>query len=85
MLPIKPLPRLAPMLLLPTMLCAGCAHDLPLSRPAPAPSIPPLPAQARQVDSPTYSTNAQRDIQKWQQQLIEPSSPVRPASAPTNP
>lgn len=85
MLPMMPPRRLAPMLLLLTLLCAGCAHDSPLSRPAPGPAIPPLPAQARQVDSPTFSASAQRDIQQWQQQLTEPSSPARRASGPTNP
>lgn len=85
MLPIKPHPKLAPMLLLLTMLCSGCAHDSPLSRPTPGPLLPPLPAQARQTDSPTFSASAQRDIQQWQQQLTAPSSPARPASAPINP
>lgn len=85
MLP-KQLPqRRALTLLLLPMLCAACGHNSPRSEPVPGPAIPPLPAQARQTDSPTFSINAQRDIRRWQQLLTEPSSPARPASAASNP
>lgn len=76
---LKP-PKLAllPMLLLPVL--TGCASDSTLYVPPNhAPAIPPLPAQARQTDSPTFSASAQTDIEKWLLRLIEPSLPAEPA------
>lgn len=65
------------------LLLTACASGSPLSKPTPGPVIPPLPAQARQTDSPTFSASAQTDIEKWLQRLIEPSSPVGPAKPAT--
>ena len=75
--------RLAALPLLLLSLLTGCAHDSPLSRPTPPPAIPPLPAQARQVDLPTFSERAQTNIEAWRQRLTEPSSLALPASSPT--
>lgn len=72
-------PRVRALLLLLPLL-PGCAHDSPIIQPA---QIPPLPAQARQTDSPSFSASAQTDIQAWLQALTAPSSPAAPASAPT--
>lgn len=77
--------RLAALPLLLLSLLTGCAHDSPLSRPTPPPAIPPLPAQAKQTDSPTFSERARIDIETWLQRLTEPSSPALPASSPTPP
>ena len=72
-------------LLLPVLLSA-CASDSPLFVPPNhAPAIPPLPAQARQTDSPTYSASARIDIEKWLQRLTEPSLPAEPAKPATKP
>lgn len=76
---------LSPRLLVLLVLLTGCAHNSPLSKPPPQPAIPPLPAQARQTDSPTYSANALNDIEQWQLRLIEPSLPVMPAKPATKP
>ena len=76
-----PKPSLLP-LLLPALLSA-CASGSPLSKPTPQPAIPPLPAQARQTDSPIFSANALNDIEQWQLRLIEPSlqdTPAKPAT-----
>ena len=72
--------RLMP-LLLPVLLSA-CAHDSPLRKPPPAPLIPPLPQQARQIESPTHSANASANIEQWLQAPTEPSSLGSPASGP---
>ena len=65
-------------------LLSGCAKDSTLFvPPAHQPAIPPLPSQARQVDSPTWSASAQTDIEKWLQSLTEPSSPAGPVKPPT--
>lgn len=80
---LKP-PKLAllPMLLLPVL--TGCASDSTLYVPPNhAPAIPPLPAQARQTDSPTQSANALTDIERWLQLLTDLSSPAEPARQST--
>lgn len=83
MLNFKP-PRPALLLALLLALLSGCAKDSSLYvPPAHQPAIPPLPAQARQVDSPTWSASAQTDIERWLQSLTEPSSPAEPAKPPT--
>ena len=62
----------------------GCASDSTLYvPPAHQPAIPPLPSQARQTDSPTWSASAQTDIEQWLQSLTEPSLPAAPARPPT--
>ncbi len=71
---------LAPMLLALVLLLTGCAHTPPSSQPVPPPAIPPLPATARQTDSPGFSAKASSDIERWQQLLTAPSLPA--ASAP---
>lgn len=72
------------MRLLPLVLLSGCASDSTLYvPPAHQPAIPPLPAQARQIDSPKFSASAQADIETWLQRLTEPSSPEEPAKPPT--
>lgn len=77
-------PRPALRLALLTLLLHGCASDSTLyAPPNHAPAIPPLPAQARQTDSPTYSASAQTDIEKWLQRLTEPSSPATPVKPAT--
>lgn len=78
----------APLALMPLALLlwlAGCASSsppavLPLHQQA---SIPPLPAQARQTGSPTYSASASSDIERWLRMLTPPSSPASSASAST--
>lgn len=75
--------KLALMLLLQQALLVGCSSVSLLSKPAPAPVVPPLPAQARQIDSATHSQRAQTDTETWLQPLTAPSSPAVPASAPT--
>lgn len=76
-----------PSLLLPLLpvLLSACASGSPLSKPTPGPAIPPLPAQARQTDSPTYSANALNDIEQWQLLLIEPLLQDAPAKESTIP
>lgn len=77
--------RQRPLLLALLALLSGCAHNSPLLRPVPPAAIPPLPAQARQVDSPKFSENAQTDIEQWQLRLIEPLLPAAPANKSTIP
>jgi len=75
--------RPALLLVLLLVLLSGCASDSTLyAPPAHLPAIPPLPAQARQTDSPKFSANAQTDIETWLQRLTEPSSPEEPAKPP---
>lgn len=75
---------LALMLALLVLLLEGCATDSTLFvPPAHQPAIPPLPAQARQTDSPTFSANAQTDIEQWLQALTTQSSPAAPAKPVT--
>lgn len=85
MSPTSPRALLALTLLAPLLWLAGCASSsppavLPLHQQA---SIPPLPAQARQTGSPTYSASASSAIEQWLLMLTPPSSPAGPASAPT--
>lgn len=83
----KPRPlklALLPLMLLPALI--GCASDSTLYVPPNhAPEIPPLPAQARQTDSPTFSASAQTDIETWLQRLTAPSSPDAPVKQVTSP
>lgn len=83
MQPTKPRALLALTLTVLLPLLAGCATSSPPVA-SPAPLIPPLPAQARQTQPPTFSASASSDIEAWLQQLTPPSSPARPASAPTS-
>jgi len=76
---------LSPRLLVLLVLLTGCAHNSPLSKPPPQPAIPPLPAQARQVDSPTFLRSAWTDIEQWQLLLIEPLLQDAPAKESTIP
>lgn len=74
-------PRLAAMLLLLLVLLTGCA-----TQPAPPlvvapPEIPPLPAAARQIGSPTYSLRWSKKVETWRLHLTPPSSPATPASS----
>ncbi|EXF95816.1 hypothetical protein HK44_020760 [Pseudomonas fluorescens HK44] len=78
-MPHKHLNRLALMLLLPTLLLAGCANQPQSWSPLPvaAPAIPELPPQARQqptpaICSPSCSTNLSSEIGNWQKSLILP-------------
>ena len=73
--------RHALLLLLLAMLCSSCASGS-LSRPVPAPTIPPLPAEARQQHSPEFSEFVQRDIKAWLELLMQQSSQGKPASSP---
>lgn len=84
MLPTSPLLGLALTLTLPALLLAGCAHESPLCKPTPEALIPPLPAQAKQTDSPTHSMRAQQDIQTWLLPSIDPSLPDKPAKLHTD-
>ena len=70
---------LTPHLLL-VLLSACSSASLPTRLP-PGPAIPPLPAQARQTA--THSQRALADIETWLLPPTGPSSPARPASAPT--
>lgn len=72
------------LLLLLATLCSGCASGS-LNRPAPPPTIPPLPAEARQQHSPEFSEFVQRDIKGWLESLMQQSSPGKPANHPTTP
>lgn len=68
------------------VLLSACASDSTLYvPPAHQPAIPLLPAQARQIDSPKFSANAQIDIERWLRRLTEPSSQVEPAKPATTP
>lgn len=78
------LPKFLPLLLLPMLLFGGCSSVSLQSKPVPEAVIPPLPAEARQTDSPEHSANAQSDTQRWLQLLTAPSSAAKPASAPTS-
>lgn len=81
--PKSPHPALAlPLLLLPMLMAACASASLPPPQ-VRAPLIPPLPAQARQTDLPTHSQRAAATIETWLQPPTAPSSPARPASAPT--
>ncbi len=60
----------------------ACGHVSPLCKPADPVPVPPLPQQALQTASPTFSANAQTDMQAWRLKLTEPSSPASPASGP---
>ena len=84
-MPLIRLPRAPALMLLPLlMLLAACGSASLPSRPVPQPSIPPLPAQARQTDSPEHSRRAVSDIETWLQPQTAPSTPGTPASAPTS-
>lgn len=89
MTPRNKLTQRALMLLLPTLLLMGCAHESPnLSQPPEHPAIPPLPAQARQpaipsMCLPTCSRALTAERETWQHMLTLPASPEQPASAPT--
>lgn len=83
MLPTSPRALLALTLTAPLLLLAGCATESALCKPTPDAVIPPLPIQARQNASPTFSANASSDIESWLQQLTPPSLPAKPASSPT--
>lgn len=65
------------------LLLTGCGHSSPLSKPTQGPAIPPLPTEARQTESPTFSRSASSDIEAWLQALTEPSQPGKPASEVT--
>lgn len=78
-------PRRVPTLLLPLLLLGGCASNSLLSSPVPPPPIPPLQAQAKQKDLPTYSATALTDIEAWLKSLTDQSSPgslAKPATKP---
>ena len=77
--------RLALTLPLLALLLGGCASSSPLSKPVPPPPIPPLQAQAKQQDLPTFSLNAQTDIEAWLKSLTDQSSPASPAKPATKP
>ena len=67
--------RAACVLLLPLMLCAGCAPRLPASTAAPIPTqqvMPDLPpALAKPVPPESYSEKALARIKSWQQRLTD--------------
>jgi hypothetical protein len=78
------------MLLLPLLLLAGCPASLPLSPPrhVEPPAIPPLPATARQPQTPseclpTCSAGLTKLRESWRQQLTLPASPASSVSVPT--
>lgn len=82
--------RLELTLMLLALLSSGCGHGSPLSKPVPGPQIPPLPVAARQPAMPptclpTCSANASAEFDRWLSTPTPPASPVKPASAPTNP
>ena len=71
------------------LLLAACAPPLTVTAPPPEPPrIPALPPQARQpqmplICSPTCSQGLTMRRESWQQQLMQPTQPAQPASAPT--
>jgi hypothetical protein len=84
------LPRLklalALLLWLPLVLLLAACNSLPKwlpGKPAPPPVVPPLPAEARQVASPTHSESVAASLQRWRESLTTPSSAAAPASGPT--
>lgn len=83
MLERKPSRRVRLLLLL-AMLCSSCATGS-LSRPVPAPTIPPLPAEARQQHSPEFSELVRADIRNWLQLLMQQLPPAKPANSPMTP
>lgn len=66
-------PRAVLVMLLPLLLCAGCATRLPASTAAPIPTrqeMPALPpALARPVPPESYSERAAAHIRNWQLRL----------------
>lgn len=89
MLPTKLSCVLVPMLLLPLALLQACATQQPLQPVVvPPPAIPPLPAQARQPEtpawcSPTCSDGWKLEVETWRDSLTNAASPAPAASAPT--
>jgi hypothetical protein len=71
--PARKRPGLALMLPLLGLLLTACA-----TRPVPPPAvpavIPPLPVEARQSDSPTYSQRLSERLNAWRLLLTGPSS-----------
>jgi hypothetical protein len=75
-LPRKPAPRrarLGPTLLPLAALLTACVTP-PVKPPEPV-AIPPLPAEARQTDLPTFSQKLSAKLAEWQRLLTEQSSP----------
>lgn len=76
------------MLMLLVLLLSGCASDsVNLLRPVTPPTIPPLPAQAKQpaipsMCLPTCSAALTKERESWLNTLTPPASPGRPANAP---
>jgi len=72
--PARKRPGLALMLPLLGLLLTACA-----TRPVPPPAvpamIPPLPAEAKQTDLPTYSQRLLERLNAWRLLLTGPSSP----------
>lgn len=62
-------PRPAAMLLLPLLLLTACATQPEPPLIVAPPAIPPLPAEARQTASPTFSQRWAEKVQEWQKRL----------------
>lgn len=82
-MPNNVLRRLTAALLMSVLLLSACASTPPLWQPAPQPTIPPLPAAARQIDSQAWLDSVLADLQRWSQSLAEPSSEGKPAKPST--
>jgi len=76
----KPCKQPSRLMLLALLAVLAACETLPTPSPASADRVPPLPVEARQTDSPTYSQKASSDIERWLRLLTEPSSPDKPAS-----
>lgn len=82
-MPNNVLRRLTAALLMSVLLLSACASTPPLWQPAPQPTILPLPAAARQIDSQAWLDSVLADLRRWSQSLAEPSSEGKPAKPST--
>lgn len=69
--------RSALITLLPMLLLAGCATQLPPSV-ASSPQLPPKPAARQPMPPLPYSASAQIDIERWQKQLTATQATSKP-------
>ena len=88
----KRLPGQRVTLLLPVLLLLGCTSKPAAWQPEPAsaPTIPALPSQAMQPDSPpwcspTCSAGLMRERESWQERMTALEHQAWPAKEPTSP
>lgn len=91
--PLKPRPEPTPSLVLALLLLltlTGCATTSPASLPVPLPSIPPLPAESRQLPAPAWCSPTCTEAltmrqQTSRQRLTRLVPAASPANGPTTP